>query len=126
MTPTSMLLIIGSVLLGAGAQVAFKYGMSSAAMQSAVQGSLGALLLGIVKSPAILLGLTAYGASAVSWLSALAKVQLSLAYPFVALGIVITVVAGSLAFAESLPPLRLGGIALICLGVLMVAWSHPA
>lgn len=117
-------LILLSVLLSGAAQVAFKYGLTRTHVQAAMSDGSYVLLLEITRSAGVLLGLVAYAASAVLWLLALSKAQLSFAYPFVALGIVITVVAGAWLFAESLTPSRIGGIALICCGVLMVAMSH--
>jgi multidrug transporter EmrE-like cation transporter len=122
---SSLLLILGSVLLSALAQVAFKYGMSSAKMQLVMQAGVGGLLLDVARNPAIVLGFAAYGASALLWLGALSRADLSFAYPFVALGIVLTVLAGVTVFAEGVSMLRLGGTALICLGVILVAMSQP-
>lgn len=120
----SAFLILISVLLAATAQVCFKYGMSRTDMQQAVGGGAVEVLMAMIGSPAIIAGFTAYGLSTLLWLGALAKVDLSFAYPFVALGIVITTFAGAWLFSEPVTPLRLAGTALICTGVVLVAASQ--
>jgi multidrug transporter EmrE-like cation transporter len=83
-----------------------------------------ALALAIGKSPVILAGLTCFGFSAVVWLFVLARIPLSSAYPFVALGIVITVVAGHLLFAEQISLVKIVGVASILAGIGLVAISR--
>ena len=50
--------------------------------------------LALLTSPLVLLGLAVFGLSAIVWLFVLSKIAFSHAYPFVALGIVVTVAAG--------------------------------
>jgi drug/metabolite transporter (DMT)-like permease len=69
------------------------------------------------------LGLLTFGLSAATWLLVLAKVPVSQAYPFVALGIVLTAAGGFLFMGETLSPWRLAGIAAIAVGVVVVASS---
>jgi len=74
-------------------------------------------------SPLVVLGLLCFAVSVVSWLLALSKVDVSEAYPFVALGIVITAVAGHVLLGEPLDHLRILGIVTIVAGVVIVAIS---
>ena len=74
-------------------------------------------------SPAILIGMFCFGLSAVVWLFVLAKIPLSSAYPFVALGIAITVTAGRLLFAEPISLTKLIGVGLVIVGVVSVGVS---
>ncbi|MEA2613876.1 MAG: hypothetical protein QOI52_1835 [Chloroflexota bacterium] len=62
-----------------------------------------------------------FGISAIVWLFALSRVDLSFAYPFAALGYVIIVLASLTVLHESVPPLRWAGVALIITGIILVA-----
>jgi multidrug transporter EmrE-like cation transporter len=113
----------GSVFLSSASQVVLKFGMSSPVVQSALTRFESArdVALVIATSPLVLAGLASFGLSAVLWLFVLSKVPLSSAYPFVALGIVLTVVAGRLLLNEPVPAMKLLGVALIVSGVCAVA-----
>lgn len=119
-------LAIFSVFLSALAQTAFKFGMSQPSAQHAVA-SIGQRplqsLFAILTNPGVLGGLSLYGTSAVLWLLVLARLDLSAAYPMVALGLILTMLAGVFMFGEPLSAARLGGTLLICVGVVMVARS---
>lgn len=125
MTILSLLLILVSVALSALAQLLMKAGMSTPGVQAAL--GEGAGILGAVPavafSPLVVLGLFTFGLSAVTWLLVLARVPVSQAYPFVALGIVLTAAGGYLFMGETLSPWRLAGIAAIAVGVVVVASS---
>jgi multidrug transporter EmrE-like cation transporter len=53
----------------------------------------------------------------------LARLDLSLAYPFVAVGLVVTCLLGVVVFGEPSNYLKLSGIVLVAVGVLMVGLS---
>lgn len=113
-----------SVLLSAAAQVSFKSGMNSASVQAALaQGLTARSIAATLFDIRVLGGFGLYGLSAVLWLWVLARTELSLAYPFVSVGFIITMFSGALFFGESLTLLRTLGTALVCLGVLLVAAS---
>jgi multidrug transporter EmrE-like cation transporter len=120
-------LAVFSVLLSALAQTAFKFGMSRPGAQQAATVSMGEqplkALFVILTNPAVVGGLVLYAASAMLWLLVLARLDLSVAYPMVALGFILTMLAGVLLFGESLSAARLGGTLLICVGVTLVARS---
>jgi multidrug transporter EmrE-like cation transporter len=81
------------------------------------------VLLTIASSPTVLLGLGCFGLSAIVWLFVLSKIPLSSAYPFVALGIAITVVAGRFIFGEPISLFKLIGVCVILIGITTVALS---
>lgn len=64
-----------------------------------------------------------YAVSIILWMSVLSKVQVSFAYPFLSIGYVLSAVAGYLFFQESLSPVRIAGIAVICIGVVLILRS---
>ena len=124
MSLLSLALIILSVTLTALAQLFMKAGMSTPAVQTALaEGNLVNSVLAVALSPLVILGLVTFGLSATSWLLVLAKVPVSQAYPFVALGIVLTSAGGYLFMGEIVSLWRVAGIATIALGVAMVASS---
>jgi multidrug transporter EmrE-like cation transporter len=77
----------------------------------------------IATSPAVLMGMACFGISAVVWLFVLAKIPVSTAYPFIAVGIIITVIGGRFLFAEPVSLLKLFGIALVITGIVCVGSS---
>jgi multidrug transporter EmrE-like cation transporter len=122
MSNQSLILIIISVMLTSLAQLLMKSGVSSAAVQEALSSKpFMTALLTIAASPSVLLGLLSFGISAAVWLLVLSRLDVSQAYPFVALGIAITVIAGQLLFGEHMSAFRACGIILIIAGVVCVA-----
>jgi multidrug transporter EmrE-like cation transporter len=123
MSFSSLILIAVSIVLSSSAQVLLKLGMSAPRIQLALADSGLSAVLAVVTSPTVILGLATFGASAVVWLLVLSRIDVSQAYPFVALGIAITAAAGHLLLGEPLPALRIVGIAAILVGVVAVARS---
>lgn len=119
------LLALLSVALSAMAQLAFKSGMMRPEMQALISAPMtwGERVFTILLNPWVLGGLGLYALSAVIWLFVLARLDLSIAYPFVGLGFVITMVMGALLFGESLSLYRVLGTLLVCAGVVLVARS---
>jgi drug/metabolite transporter (DMT)-like permease len=119
MSPRVLLLILCSVFLSAGAQIFFKFGMKHVTAR-VTAGSHHATLLLALMNPLVLAGFVAYGASALIWLFVLQRTSVSLAYPFVGLGIVLTATAAWLFVGETLRPTQIVGILLVCAGVALV------
>lgn len=125
MSNTLLFQIILSVFLSSSAQLMLKAGMSSATVASALTGGQGLARVGvaIASSPYVIGGLVVFAASVLVWLAVLSKVDVSQAYPAIALGIAVTAVGGHLLFGEHLSAQRIAGIGLIALGVFVVARS---
>lgn len=119
MNLSSFALVFTSVTLSALAQTAFKHGVMRVPLAD-ITGIL-AKVLGLLTSPFVLLGLTLYGFGAVLWLFALRQLDLSLAYPFVAMSFVMIVLSGIFVFNEPVNPSRLAGIVLIVAGLVVMA-----
>ena len=112
-------LILFSVLLNATAQLLLKMVMSSLGELSF---SLEFVLRGVL-NPYIIGGMGVYAVSIVSWLIVLAKVNVSVAYPFLSIGFVFSAVVAYFAFGEPLGGLKILGIALICLGLVCLTMA---
>jgi drug/metabolite transporter (DMT)-like permease len=113
-------LIALAVVAGVAGQATIKVGVSQpAAVQRA--NDLVGLVAVALQSPLVLAGLLLYGLGAVAWIAVLARLDLSYAYPFLALNFVLMAVVAWLALGESLSPQRWIGMVVICVGVLLIA-----
>jgi multidrug transporter EmrE-like cation transporter len=115
-------LVLFSVGCSAIAQISLKYGMTQPAVQLAIAGS-DAVRIGItvLLNPFVFSGLMLYGFSAVVWLFVLARLDLSIAYPFVSVGFVLTMSLGCLLFGEPFTLRKVLGTLVVMLGVYLVA-----
>jgi multidrug transporter EmrE-like cation transporter len=119
-------LILVSVTLAAVAQVTLKAGMNHVTDASGGQLALnGDSLKQIASQIWVWAGLAIFAVSAVLWLFALSRANLSFAYPFAALGYVIIVVASIVFLDEHVQPLTWVGVALIIGGILLIAQGAP-
>lgn len=122
MNPNTLILILLSVGLSALGQVTMKRGVSTSAVQDSLSDPLRAVL-SFASSGSVIAGLTMYGVSAVIWLFVLARLDVSMAYPFMALGFLLTMVLGALFLGEQIDASRLAGTLLVAVGVMLVARS---
>lgn len=118
----SLGLIAISVITGVIGQTVIKMGVSKPGVSEGVSG-MTALIRMILRSPLVLLGLMLYGIGALSWIGALTQMDLSVAYPFLALNFVLVALSSRIFLGEHIPWLRYAGIAVICAGILLVARS---
>jgi multidrug transporter EmrE-like cation transporter len=105
------------VLLSSAAQLTLKRGMDVPAA------ALGNTYMHAITSPLVWLGLMLYGASAVLWLWVLSRLDVSVAYPLVSLGFVITLTLGVLWLGEPFSWVRVAGCTLIVAGVSLLAFE---
>jgi len=119
---TYLPLILLSVIMSTGAQLILKLGANkiNAELQDAT--GLWAMALTVLNWP-ILVGLFIYVISAATWIWVLTKVDISIAYPFISLGFVMTLVFGALVFNESLSTSKIIGTVLIIAGCIFIARS---
>ncbi|MBY9062350.1 hypothetical protein K7957_05320 [Sphingomonas yunnanensis] len=118
MTLALFALIVVSVSLNALAQVALRKAMTFRALPALSEPI--ALGTSLVANPWLWAGMACYAASIGLWLVVLSRTQVSVAYPMLSMGYVLAAVLGVLFLSETVGPARAGGIALICLGVLVV------
>ncbi|WP_413989776.1 DMT family transporter [Labrys okinawensis] len=122
----TIVLVLVSVLLSSSAQILLKLGMSARSVQTAManRSDLREVLVVVALNPLVILGLLAFGLSAVVWLLVLARIDVSQAYPCVALGIVLTVVAGIVLLGEQIHMMRIIGLIVIISGVVLMARAN--
>ena len=116
-----IILILISVLLGASGQILMKYGTMR--VETNADDSAFDLLLKYFTNISVLGGVGLYALSAITWIFALSKVQLSYAYPMVALGYVVVVAASYFIFGDSISVMRVAGLLAIVIGVILISQS---
>ncbi len=119
----AILLLLTAISLGAGGQICLKIGVN--AINQGGNASPLVILRGIF-TPYVLAGFVLYGISSLLYLVALSRLDLSYAYPFVALSFVMVTLLSWYLLDETLPLLRVVGLVLILGGVLTVAASYRA
>ncbi len=112
-----------TVLFTVAGQLLVKYGMTQVGSSSMQASRLTKHLWVTLTNPCVFLGFACAFIAAMTWTVAIARAQLSFAYPFVGLGIVLTLVFSSLLFGDKVSFQRWMGVALVCLGLIVVARS---
>ena len=116
-------LLLMSISAGVLGQLSLKLGINQAEVSGAAPG-LQKLITMIVQSPLILLGLGLYGLGALAWIAVLSRLDLSYAYPFLALNFVLIALVSRFVLGETIPGMRWFGIAIICAGIVVVGAQH--
>ncbi len=113
-------LVLVAVTFSALAQIAFKAGMSGELQGTCVTFAWSSLVSGLTNRY-VLLGLLLYGVSTLLWLLVLSRLEVTVAYPFVGLGFVITMILGFLLLHEPLSLTKIMGTLLVVAGVILIA-----
>jgi len=111
---TVVISVIGQVFIKKGLDLTGKIDLSSGVVSG---------YLRIFQNPLTLLGSFIYLAATLFWLYILSKVDLSFAYPFLALSYVLIIIASRLFLGESISSMRWAGVIVICLGVFLISKS---
>ncbi|HSQ03336.1 MAG TPA: EamA family transporter [Burkholderiales bacterium] len=123
MTLISFSLVLCGVLLNAAAQLLLKAGTNQVGTFEFAVRNIPVVGIQLALEPHIAAGLLCYVVSVVVWIMALSRVEVSIAYPMLSIGYVVNAVAAWYLFGEAVTPVRLTGIAIIILGVVIVARS---
>jgi multidrug transporter EmrE-like cation transporter len=123
MNASTLAYLLSGVLLNAVAQLALKSGARELGVLSPEIGALTDMGLRIVAQPAIWLGLLCYALSVVLWIVTLSRTDVSIAYPFLSIGYVVTALAAWQLYGEALNAQRGVAIGLICIGVVLLSRS---
>ncbi len=117
----NIIMILGSVLLNALAQLLIRKGMLSIGEvgMTEITSHIGAMITNWWLWGAML----SYGVSILMWMSVLSKVEVSFAYPFLSVGYIVAAIVGYALFNENLSITRILGIIVICLGVVLISRS---
>ncbi len=101
-----------AVVLGTGAQLLLKAGTNATPVGFA-----------LALDPRILAGIVCYAVSLVAWVLALSRTPVSVAYPMVSIGFALNALLAWWLLGEALSLQRVAGIAVIMVGVILVARS---
>ena len=123
MKSADLALVLTGVMLNAAAQLLLKAGSRAIAGVPLSFANGWTLAERIALNPPILAGLACYVISVVFWILALSRVDVSIAYPMLSVGYIVTALAGWLLFSEALGAARVAGILIIIAGVWLVARS---
>lgn len=123
MNALTLSLLMTGVLLNAGAQLLLKAGTNSIGAFEYSAANIVPIGWKLATEPHIVGGLSCYVVSVVVWIMALSRVEVSIAYPLLSVGYVVNAIAAYYLFGEAVTPMRLTGIAVIILGVWIVARS---
>jgi drug/metabolite transporter (DMT)-like permease len=113
---TTLLLVGFSVCMSIAAQLSLRHGMASLGDRGGLS-----LFLAAARSTWVPLGILFYGLGTVSWLALLARVDLAVAYPLGSLNHVFIALFAALLLNEVVPWLRWLGVALIVIGIFVIA-----
>jgi multidrug transporter EmrE-like cation transporter len=116
-----MITILLPIVLGVVGQLLLKHGMTSMGKQDLGTDGLFPVIWRMVTSPYVLGGVIVYGVSTFFWLLTLSKVELSYAYPFLSLSYVLIFLFSWMFFQENIPPSRIIGMLVVCLGVFFIS-----
>jgi multidrug transporter EmrE-like cation transporter len=116
----TLILAVFSVSLNATAQIFLRKTMIEVGQLPINRSEIISYALVVLLSPWFIAGMTCYAVSIGVWLIVLSKLEVSVAYPLLSIGYVITAVVGFFFLGENLTLLRVFGIALICGGLFFI------
>lgn len=123
MTWFAFMLILIGVLLNATAQLLLKMGVRPLGVIHMQWAPLVKAGFSLAIDPYIIAGLACYVMSVIVWLLALSRTAVSVAYPMLSIGYIVTAMLAWVYLDERMSPMRWAGICVIILGVFLVARS---
>ena len=122
---THLWILAASIVLNVCGQVSIKQSILNYQSSAGSDVYFGAATaLPMLTSPLTILGLFLYAVSAVFWISALSRVELSYAYPLLAAGYVLVGVAAWKLWGEAFGVQRIIGTLVVAVGVILVGTSR--
>jgi drug/metabolite transporter (DMT)-like permease len=117
-------LALAAPLIGTTGQILLKSSMNRIGKIGPTQlTSPVSLAIRMISDPGLVAAAFLYFAGFVLWLIVLSRLELSKAYPILALSYCLVALASWAIFGEPISPLRWAGTAVICLGVVMIGIS---
>lgn len=121
MNAPTLAVIVAGVTLNAIAQLLLKAGANAVGAIALHPGNLVSTGLKLAGQTPILAGLACYVLSVGLWIVALSRVDVSVAYPMLSLGYIVNAIGAWYFLGEAFSPQRMLAIALILLGVVLIA-----
>jgi len=123
MNASTLALTLLSVTIAALAQITLKIGVSTQTIREALASSPVDFFVALALNPYVIAGFALYGLGAMSWVVVLTRVDVSQAYPFVGLSILLAFGLGHFLLGEPLSMIRIAGMLLVVSGIVLVAQS---
>ena len=112
-------ILLVAIALGAVGQIFLKAGIQKLGVHPPPM-----RVLASIATPMVAGGFVCYGLSSLLYLLAISRLDLSYAYPMVAFSYVLVAVLSYWFFHDVPPPMRVAGLAIILVGVMVVALSY--
>ncbi len=116
----ALAILLLAIALGAVGQICLKAGISQLGFKPPPPKVLASIFTNIW----VFMGFFCYGTSSLFYIVALSRLDLSYAYPMIALGYVMVTFLAWRFLHEVVPGLRLAGLAIILIGVTVMAMSY--
>ena len=123
MTLTVFSLLLTGVMLNAAAQLLLKAGTTRIGEFAFSADNIIPIGWQLATQPFIVGGVGCYVISLVVWIMGLSRVPVSIAYPMLSIGYIVSAIAAWYLFGESLTAQKMIGIGFIIIGVYLVAKS---
>lgn len=123
MSLTAFSLLLTGVLLNAAAQLFLKAGTLRIGEFAFSAENIIPIGWKLATQPFIVAGVGCYVISLVVWILGLSRVPVSIAYPMLSIGYIVSAIAAWYLFGESLTAQKMVGIGFIVIGVYLVAKS---
>lgn len=114
-------IILLSILMSSTAHIFLKKGMMTHALNPVQSNGLLSLFWTVGTNPWVMGGMFLHVSALVVWLWALSKVDISFAYPFLALGYVLVSAMAWFWLGETLSLMKILGMAIVIVGILVLA-----
>ena len=116
-----LLAIFVSISLAVVGQLLLKIGMLRMGRFSLNISTIVQQYTRILLNPFIIAGIIGFALSMLVWLYVLSRLELSVAYPFVALNYVLILFASHFLLKETITPVKIMGVAVIVIGVYLIS-----
>ncbi len=121
LTPAGLLIIFFTVAFTVIGQLLVKKGMLDVGASPAQFAMLPQFIWRAFTNLYVLAGFLCALLAAVSWIVAISRLDLSVAYPFLGLGIVLVLALSGIVFGEAVPGNRWLGVIIVCVGLIVAA-----
>jgi multidrug transporter EmrE-like cation transporter len=122
-SPLAMIFILLTIVFTVIGQLLVKQGMREVSTGAAQGPAVTQLIGAALTNMKVILGLGSAVIAALSWMVALSHSDLSFAYPFMGLPIVLVLALSGVVLGETVPIGRWVGVAIVCVGLLIAARS---
>jgi multidrug transporter EmrE-like cation transporter len=114
-------LILTGVILNACAQLLLKAGTNALGTISLNGQNWFPTFVKVFSQPPIIAGLGCYGISVIVWIISLSRTDVTIAYPMLSIGYVVSAIGAWMFLGEIVSPQRMLALAVIIVGVILLA-----